>query len=136
MEGGCVSPQKGRSLLTCSVQTHLAGGSITCYQVLVPGVTRVSCPVAHFAALFTLLGLYNVTFDPTLAGVVSIVLISLGSFFSFGYFRIYEAVIHRYPEVFISDDERRDHKVKIHPHFRAHFIPGILYMISVHPSAK
>ena len=105
------------------------GKSHTINRLLVSWLLLVILPVTHFAVLFTLLGLFNVTFDPTIAGVVSIVLISLGSFFSFGYFRLYEAVIHRYPEFFISEDERRDHKVEIRPHFRAHFMPGILYIV-------
>ncbi len=105
------------------------GKSHTINRLLVSRLLLVILPVTHFAVLFTLLGLFNVTFDPTMSGVVSIVLISLGSFFSFGYFRVYEAVIHRYPEFFISDDERRDHKVEIRPHFRAHFMPGMLYIV-------
>jgi hypothetical protein len=104
------------------------GKSHTINRLFAAWLILVLLPVTHFAILFTLLGLFNVTFDPTITGVVSIVLISIGSFFSFGYFRLYEAVIHRYPELFISDDERRDHKVEIRPHFLAHFIPGILYV--------
>ena len=86
-------------------------------------------PVTQFAILFTLLGLFNVSFDPTITGVVSIILISLGSFFSFGYFRLYEALIHTYPEIFISGEELSDRNMEIRPHFWAHFMPGILYIV-------
>jgi len=86
-------------------------------------------PVTHFAILFTLLGLFNVTFDPTIVGVVQIVLISISSFFTFGYFRLYEALIHGYPALFFSDEDQKEGKVGTRPHFRAHFVPGILYVV-------
>ncbi len=86
-------------------------------------------PVAQFAILFTLLGLFNVTFDETVSGVLRIILISISAFFSFGYFRIYEAFIHRFPESFFSEEERRDRITEIRPHFWAHFMPGILYIV-------
>jgi len=56
--------------------------------------------VTHLAILFTLLGLFNVTFDPTINGVVWIISISISSFFTFGYFRLYEALIHGYHALF------------------------------------
>lgn len=88
----------------------------------------VLMPVTHFAILFTLLGLFDVTFDETITGVANIVLISIGSFFSFGYFRLYEAVLHTFPASFFTDDELRDRALEIRPQFWAHFIPGILYV--------
>jgi hypothetical protein len=88
----------------------------------------VILPVTQFAILFTLLGLFNVTFEPTIGGVVRIVLISISSFFTFGYFRLYEALIHRYPALFFSEEEQKEGKMEIRPHFWAHFIPGILYV--------
>ncbi|HIH04178.1 MAG TPA: hypothetical protein HA263_10165 [Methanoregulaceae archaeon] len=88
----------------------------------------VLLPVTHFAVLFTLLGLFDVTFAPTIAGVANIVLISIGSFFSFGYFRLYEAVLHTFPESFFSDDERQGRALEIRPNFWAHFIPALLYI--------
>jgi hypothetical protein len=86
-------------------------------------------PVTHFAVLFTLVGIFKVTFDPTPAGVVHIILISISSFFVFGYFRIYEALIHGYHSLFFSEKEKQEGGVEIRPHFRAHFIPGILYIV-------
>jgi len=67
----------------------------------------------------------------TIGGISNIILISLSSFFEFGYFRIYEAFIHSYPESFFGDDERiqLDRSGKIRPDFWAHFIPGALYVI-------
>ena len=86
-------------------------------------------PVTQFAILFTLLGLFNVTFDATITGVVNVILISIGSFFTFGYYRIYEAFIHRSPEVYFSEDERKGSFIEIRPNFWAHFIPGALYLL-------
>lgn len=88
-------------------------------------------PISHFGILFILLGSVNVRFDMTIGGISNIILISLSSFFEFGYFRIYEAFIHGYPESFFGNDERMqlDRSGKIRPDFWAHFIPGALYVI-------
>lgn len=86
-------------------------------------------PVTHFAILFTLLGLFNVIFIPTISGVVSIILISISPFFTFGYFRLYEALIHGFPAKFFTDEDQKEGRTKIRPHFLAHFIPGILYVV-------
>ncbi len=85
-------------------------------------------PLTQFAVLFTLLGLYNVTFEPTPAGVVSIILIGISPFFTFGYFRIYEAVIHGAHGSFFSEEEKEQGQ-EIRPYFAAHFIPGVLYVV-------
>jgi hypothetical protein len=88
-------------------------------------------PISHFGILFILLGSVSVRFDMTIGGISNIILISLSSFFEFGYFRIYEALIHSYPESFFDDEERTqlDRSGKIRPDFWAHFIPGGLYVI-------
>jgi hypothetical protein len=88
-------------------------------------------PISHFGILFILLGSVSVRFDMTIGGISNIILISLSSFFEFGYFRIYEALIHSYPESFFDDEERTqlDRSGKIRPDFWAHFIPGALYVI-------
>jgi len=86
-------------------------------------------PLFQFAILFTFLGIFNVTFDNTVIGVINITLISISAFFSFGYFRIYEAFIHHSPEIFFSDEERSGVVKEIRPKFSAHFIPGVLYII-------
>jgi hypothetical protein len=88
-------------------------------------------PLLHFAILFLLLGSIDVQFDMTTRGISNVVLISLSSFFDFGYFRIYEAFMHRYPEFFFADEERIRIELsgKILPDFWAHFIPGALYTL-------
>ena len=88
-------------------------------------------PILHFAVLFILLGSVDVRFDMTISGISNVVLISLSSFFDFGYFRIYEAFLHSYPESFFSDDElsQFERSGKIRPDFWAHFTPGALYVI-------
>jgi hypothetical protein len=88
-------------------------------------------PLFQFAVLFALLGSVYIPFDLTMAGIVNIVLIGFGSFFEFGYFRIYEAFLHSYPESFFSEDELSKMKEsdKIQPGFWAHFMPGVLYAI-------
>ena len=88
-------------------------------------------PISHFGILFILLGSVNVRFDMTIGGISNIILISLSSFFEFGYFRIYEAFLHSYPESFFDDEERMqlDRSGKIRPDFWGHFIPGALYVL-------
>ena len=104
------------------------GGSHSAYRLVTAWLFLVILPVTHFAILFTLLGLFNVTFSETVAGIASIVLISISSFFSFGYLRLYEAVLHTFPDTFFSDDDLRDRALEIRPQFWAHFVPGVLYI--------
>jgi hypothetical protein len=84
----------------------------------------------HFSILFALLGAIEIGFTLTIRNVVALVLIGLGSFFDFGYFRIYEGFLHRYPGSFFSEGELVliIPPEKIRPDFPAHFIPGVLYV--------
>ncbi len=86
-------------------------------------------PLLHFAVLFVLLGSIDVRLNMTIRGVLNVALISLGSFFEFGYFRIYEAFLHRYSESFFADEESIKRELSIRSDFLAHFIPGALYVI-------
>jgi len=88
-------------------------------------------PLVQFALLFSLLGSADIPFDMTIVGIINIVLIGFGSFFEFGYFRIYEAFLHRYHESFFSEEDlpQIERVNKIRPDFWAHFIPGVLYVI-------
>lgn len=86
-------------------------------------------PLLHFAVLFVLLGSIDVRLNMTIRGVLNVALISLGSFFEFGYFRIYEAFLHRYSDSFFADEESIKRELSIRSDFLAHFIPGALYVI-------
>jgi hypothetical protein len=86
-------------------------------------------PLLHFAILFILLGSIDVLFDMTISGILNIALIGVGSFFEFGYFRIYKAFLHKYPESFFADEEKIQKERLIRPDFWAHFIFGVLYVI-------
>jgi hypothetical protein len=107
------------------------GKSHNIRRLLAAWIILFFIPILHFAVLFILLGSINVRFDMTINGISNVVLISLSSFFDFGYFRIYEAFLHSYPESFFADEERVqiERSGKIRPDFRAHFIPGALYVI-------
>ena len=87
-------------------------------------------PLLHFAVLFALLGSVDIPFDLTVRGILNIVLVGLGSFFDFGYFRIYEAFLHGYPNRFFSEQDlaQKVPSGKIRPDFWAHFMPGVLYV--------
>jgi hypothetical protein len=107
------------------------GKSHNVRRLLAAWIILFIIPILHFAILFILLGSVTVRFDTTIWGISNVVLISLSSFFDFGYFRIYEAFLHGYPESFFADEERVliERSIKIRPDFWAHFIPGALYVI-------
>ncbi len=83
----------------------------------------------HFAILFTLLEIFNVTFETTIVGVLNVVLVSVSSIFPLGYFRIYEAFLHGFSKSFFSEEEKTKFLSEIRPYFWAHFIPGVLYVL-------
>ena len=107
------------------------GRSHNIKRLLVAWVILFIIPLFHFAILFILLGSFNIQFDMTISGISNVVLISFSSFFDFGYFRIYEAILHKYPESFFVDEERKklESAGRILPDFWAHFIPGTLYVL-------
>ena len=100
-------------------------------RLLAAWILLFAIPLLHFAILLTLLGSMDIQFDVTISGIANVVLIGLSSFFDFGYFRIYEAFLHSYPESFFSDEDLTQIELtgKIRPDFWAHFMPGALYVI-------
>ena len=105
------------------------GRSHNINRLVLAWIVLIVLPVTQFAILFALLGLFAAQLDATLAGIVRIILISISSFFSFGYYRIYEAFLHRSPDRFFADDERDEFVHALRPDFWAHFIPGALYLV-------
>jgi hypothetical protein len=105
------------------------GKSHNIKRLLAAWIILFIVPLLHFAILFILLGSIDVRFDTTIGGTLNIALIGIGSFFEFGYFRIYESFLHKYPESFFSEDERIQKERLIRSDFWAHFIPGALYVI-------
>ena len=71
----------------------------------------------------------NISIENSIQGAFKIVLIGLLSFFDFGYFRIYESMLYLSPNTFYTDQEQEDVLVKDKGEFKAHFIPGILYVV-------
>jgi hypothetical protein len=88
-------------------------------------------PLIHFSILFSLLKNFSIKFDLTIRDLLNLVLISLASFFDFGYYRIYEAFLHKYPKSFFADEEliQVQHLGKNCPDFWAYFMPGLLYVL-------
>ena len=80
------------------------GKSHNINRLLTAWIILFIIPLFQFAILFAIFGLIDVRFDMTIRGILNVTLISLGSFFDFGYFRIYEAFLHRYPESFFADE--------------------------------
>lgn len=89
----------------------------------------VILPLLQFAITYLVLGEYPITLDMTPIGVMNIVMIGFLSFFSFGYYRIFEAFLNGFPGFFYSDEELSRRHMEMRPGFWAHFIPGLLYIL-------
>jgi hypothetical protein len=107
------------------------GRSHNLKRALMAWIVLFITPLLHFSLLFILLGNFNINFNLTISGLSNLILISLGSFFDFGYYRIYEAFLHRYPESFFVEEEplQIQQLGKIRPDFWAHFMPGFFYVL-------
>jgi len=105
------------------------GKSHNINRLVLAWIVLVIMPVTQFAILFALLGLFDVSFNASIAGISRIILVGISSFFTFGYFRIYEAFLHRSPAMFFADDEGMGSVIEIRPDFWAHFVPGALYLL-------
>lgn len=89
----------------------------------------VLLPLFHFAITYLVLGKYIVKLDMTPYGVLNIVMIGFLSFFSFGYYRIFEAFLNSFPKSFYSDQELSRRHMEMRQEFWAHFIPGLMYIL-------
>lgn len=86
-------------------------------------------PLLNFALFFIILGINEIPFDSTIIGCINIVLVGLLSFFDFGYYRIFEGFLYGFPDKFLSKIEKMEILDDEREEFRAHMIPGILYVI-------
>lgn len=66
----------------------------------------------------------------SIRGVLTIVLVGLLSFFDFGYYRIFEAVLYYSPGTFFTPKEQDEMLEKERGEIRAHLIPGICYVVA------
>ena len=105
------------------------GNSQAIYRLLLSWLVLYILPLLNFAVFYIILSLNNISIETSLQGVIKIVLIGLLSFFDFGYYRIYEAILYLSPNTFYTDKEQGDILVKDKGEFKAHFIPGVLYVI-------
>lgn len=86
-------------------------------------------PLFNFAIFFITLGLNKTPFNPGLLGVINIILVGMLAFFDFGYYRIFEGFLYLYPEKFLSIKDRKEVLDDERYEFRAHIIPGVLYVV-------
>ena len=87
-------------------------------------------PLLNFAIFYIILSSSNISIETSIQGAFTIVLIGLLSFFDFGYYRIYEAMIYLSPNTFYTDKEQNEILVREKGEFKAHLIPGILYVVA------
>ncbi len=85
-------------------------------------------PLLQFAFTYLVIGQIPIVFDQMPVGILTILMIGFLSFFSFGYYRIFEAFLNRFPSVFFSEAELLHRHLELRPHFWSHFIPGFLYI--------
>ena len=105
------------------------GRSHNIKRTLTATIILLIIPLLQFAFFLILIGTLKIPFDMTFDGISNVVLISISSFFEFGYFRIYEAYLHRYPESFFEEEELIERLDIIRPDFLGHFIPGVMYVL-------
>jgi hypothetical protein len=107
------------------------GQSQSFKRLLAAWIILFAIPLLNFAILYVLLGSRGVPIDTTARGVLNAILIGFSSFFEFGYFRIFEAILNGHPESFFTDEDRKrlEGSGKLRPGFWPHFMPGILYVI-------
>ena len=82
-----------------------------------------------FSLFFLIIGLYNITVNPDILGIFNIIIVGILAFFDFGYYRIFEAFLYLSPQKFLSKNEIEQVLDKKRFEFRAHMVPGILYII-------
>ena len=97
-------------------------------RLLAAWIILTFLPLLQFAVTISLLSGVNLSFDLTFTDVLVLVVIGFLSFFQFGYYRIFEAIINLRPAAFFPDNERQEFLNKERQEFWSHFIPGVMYV--------
>jgi Na+/H+-dicarboxylate symporter len=92
-------------------------------------VVLVILPLVQFSVVLGLLSDVELSLDHSLSDIVAITIICLLSFFEFGYYRIFEAVIYLDPKRFYSGEEAERTIAEERQEAWSHFIPGALYLV-------
>jgi hypothetical protein len=106
-------------------------GSRHAFRLLIAAwVVTFILPLVQFAITFSLLD--GVALDLNLSFTDTLIIVAIGflSFFQFGYYRIFEAIISLRPEAFFPEEDRKIHLHEERREFRSHFIPGVLYVVA------
>jgi len=98
-------------------------------RLMVAWVLLIIVPMIEFAYVVALLANVDVMFDTAPGDVLAIAVIGLLSFFEFGYYRIFEAVINRWPDKFYPPDELAETLDEERRRFWAHLVPGLMYIL-------
>ncbi len=86
-------------------------------------------PLLNFAIFYIIIGLYNISFNSNLLGIINIILVGILAFFDFGYYRIFEGFLYLSPQKFFTEKEKKEVLNEKRKEFRAHMIPGVLYVV-------
>ncbi len=106
------------------------GYSQALYRLLLSWLLLYILPLLNFAVFYIILSLNNISIQTSPEGAFTIILIGLLSFFDFGYYRIYEAMLYLAPNTFYTEEEQTVILIKEKGEFKAHLIPGVLYVIA------
>ncbi len=98
-------------------------------RLIISWLILVLLPLLHFALTYLVLGEYPIKLDMTPYGVLNIVMIGFLSFFTFGYYRMFEAFLNAFPRFFYTEWELMKRHKEVRPGFWAHFMPGLLYIL-------
>ena len=91
-------------------------------------VFLIVLPLLQYAYVMGLLAHVELRFDQALPDTLAITIIGLLSFYMFGYYRVFEAMIHICPQAFYPKDEVEETAMAERTEFWSHFIPGIGYI--------
>jgi len=91
-------------------------------------------PLVNFACIIVTLGRIDLQFQMDLAAVALVLLIPLLSMIVYGYYRLFVALLYKYPRSFYTNDKRLEYFTKLDENgkpvsFGARFWPGLLYVL-------
>lgn len=85
-------------------------------------------PLIEYAYIMGFLVNVELRFDQAPTDILAIAVVGLLSFYMFGYYRVFEAMIHICPQAFYPREEVEASAMPERQEFWSHFIPGVGYI--------
>lgn len=125
-----ITDRAGRKYRSFDTYSAWRGSPHALRRIVTAWIVLGFLPLLQFAVIIVLLDGVNVTMDATLSDIFVLVALGFLSFFSFGYERLYEAIMHLSPATFFPEEERPSFIKGERRHIAAHFVPGLLYILA------